>query len=59
MDEEERYNSLIIMDNMSSHLSSELFEAYNKLKMKILFNVPYNSMWNMIELVFRYIKNKT
>ena len=37
-------NSIIIMDNMSSHLTSELFENYNKYKLKVLFNVPYKSI---------------
>ena len=59
MDENEQKASIIIMDNMASHLTSDMFEIYNKYKLKILFNVPYKSMWNMIELVFRTIKNIT
>lgn len=56
---EEQNANIIIMDNMTSHLTSQMFETYNKYKLKILFNVPYKSMWNMIELVFRTIKNIT
>jgi len=59
LDENEKKNSILIMDNMSSHLTNELFEIYYKNKLKVLFNVPYKSMWNMIELVFRQIKNIT
>lgn len=43
---------------MSCHLTSDLFELYNKGNLKILFNAPYQSQWNMIELVFRFLKNK-
>lgn len=59
MTEEERNNSFIILDNLSCHLTSDLFSFYKDSKLKILFNVPYQSLWNMIELVFRLIKNKT
>lgn len=59
MTEEERNNSFIILDNLSCHLTSDLFSFYKDSKLKILFNVSYQSLWNMIELVFRLIKNKT
>ena len=59
MDDKEQNDNIIIMDNMTSHLTSDMFETYNKYKLKILFNVPYKSMWNMIELVFHTIKNIT
>ena len=57
MDDEEKKNSIIILNNLSCHLTSDLFELYNKGNLKILFNVPYQSQWNMIELVFRFLKN--
>ena len=59
MTEEERKNSFIILDNLSCHLTSDLFSFYKDSKLKVLFNVPYQSLWNMIELVFRLVKNKT
>ena len=59
MDEDEQNDNIIIMDNMTSHLTCDMFEIYNKYKLKVLFNVPYKSTWNMIELVFRAIKNIT
>lgn len=59
MDEYEKNNSIIILDNLSCHLTSDLFQLYNENSLKILFNVPYNSPWNMIEIVFRFIKNIT
>lgn len=58
-DENKKQNIIIIMDNMSCHLTSDMFEIYHKNKLKVLFNIPYNSIWNMIELVFRTIKNIT
>lgn len=59
MNEQEKNSHIIILDNLSAHLTSDLFQLYNKKGLKILFNVPYNSPWNMIELVFRFIKNIT
>ena len=45
------------MDNCSCHLANELFETYYINNLKILFNVPYLSNFNMVENVFRLIKN--
>ena len=58
LDEERLKNTIIIMDNFSSHLTKDLFEFYNEKKLKILFNTPYLSKFNMIELCFRELKNK-
>ena len=59
MQNEEIQNHIIILDNLSSHLTNDLFEFYKNKNLKVLFNIPYNSPWNMIELVFRLIKNIT
>ena len=59
MSETEKKESVFIMDNLKCHYTLELFEFYYNNNLKILFNVPYNSMFNMIEIVFRYIKNIT
>ena len=56
---EEKKSSFIILDNCTSHLSPKLFQFYFEQKLKILFNVPYQSTFNMIENCFRFIKNLT
>ena len=48
----------IIMDNLSSHKTKELLNFYSKNKINIIFNSPYLSQWNAIELAFRAIKRK-
>ena len=57
--DEEKESSILIMDNCRSHLSPKLFEFYSNNKLKILFNIPYQSTFNMIEGCFRFIKNLT
>lgn len=59
LSKEEKNNSIFVLDNLSSHLTEEMFSFYNKNNLKILFNVPYKSTFNMIEIVFRNIKNLT
>lgn len=49
---------VIILDNLSSHKTPLLKEFYIKNKLNILFNSPYQSMFNCIELFFRIIKRK-
>lgn len=44
------------MDNLSSHKSSKLMEFYDKHKINVLFNTPYLSNFNAIELSFRNLK---
>lgn len=57
LSEDELKNTLFVMDNLSVHLSKNIKEIMQKNKLKILFTVPYESMFNPIELAFRYIKN--
>ena len=57
--EEEKKKSIFVLDNLTSHLTEEMFSFYNKNNLKILFNIPYKSNFNMIELAFRNIKNLT
>lgn len=59
MGEEEKNQHVFIMDNFAGHLTPELFEFYRANKIKVLFGVPYASQYNMVENVFRLIKNKT
>ena len=44
------------MDNLSSHKTSKLMEFYDKHKINVLFNTPYLSNFNAIELSFRNLK---
>ena len=59
MSKEERESHIIILDNFSGHLTYDLFQFYQENNMKILFNIPYFSTFNMVENVFRLIKNIT
>ena len=59
MTQKEKENSVFFMDNLSSHKTLELFSFYKDNKLKILFNSPYVSEFNMIEYCFRFIKNLT
>ena len=52
----EEKNSFIILDNLSKDLTIGSFKFYNEKGLKVLFNIPYKSNWNMIELVFRFMK---
>ena len=58
MGEERKKNSIFIMDNLPSHLSSKMKKFYLENKINILTNTPYLSTFNMIELSFRTIKQK-
>ena len=57
MAESEIQQSLFFMDNLSSHKTLELYNFYKERKLKILFNVPYLSQFNIIEFGFRHINN--
>ena len=59
MTQKEKENSVFFMDNLSSHKTLELFSFYKDNKLKVLFNSPYVSEFNMIEYCFRFIKNIT
>ena len=59
MSEEEKKGSIFVFDNLTSHLTAEMFKFYNNNNLKIICNVPYKSSFNMIELAFRQIKNIT
>ena len=51
-------NYVLILDNLSSHKTKDLIEYYAKNKINVLFNAPYLSYFNAIELAFRTIKKK-
>ena len=54
----ERKNFLVFMDNASIHSSFNAMKFYFESGLKILFNVPYISFFNMVELCFRSIKKQ-
>lgn len=56
--DEKAQNSIFIMDNASYHISKEIRKFYKEKRLKILFNCPYKSEFNSIELVFNLIKSK-
>lgn len=47
---------VLILDNLSCHKTQEIFNLYNEKKINVLFNSPYLSNWNCIELAFRALK---
>ena len=57
LSEEEKDNTMIIMDNATYHVSKEVINFFKNNRMKGLTICPYRSPFNMIELVFRYVKN--
>ena len=59
MTDEEKLNHILILDNCTSHLTMEIFDLFYKYKLKVLFCIPYLSKFNMVENVFRFIKNYT
>lgn len=48
---------LIIMDNARFHLTNNVRNLCKESKIKVITISPYNSDQNMIELMFRHIKN--
>ena len=48
---EDEEKKIFILDNLSAHLTGEIFEYYKKKGIKILFNNPYLSKFNMIKYI--------
>ena len=59
LQEEQIKKTIWVMDNLRVHLCKNIKEIMKKNKLKVLFTVPYESIFNPIELCFRYIKNIT
>lgn len=49
---------VIVMDNLSCHKTRKKLEFYIKNGINIIYNSPYLSQWNSIELAFRALKRK-
>ena len=57
LNENDKYNSIIIMDIATIHLIKGVYEFFKTNKLKSLTICPYKSNFNMIKLAFRFIKN--
>jgi hypothetical protein len=53
----EKRKFVFFMDNARFHKGSEMIKYYKSNEIKIIFNVPYESSFDSVELSFRYIKN--
>jgi transposase len=58
INEKERNEYIVIMDNLTSHCTQEIKKFLEQNQIKALYTVPYESSFNPIELSFRFIKNK-
>ena len=47
----------LFLDNLSTHKSKNTIKYFYENKINIIFNVPYLSRFNSIELAFRAVKN--
>ena len=47
---------IIVLDNLSAHKTSKIINFFIEKKINIIYNVPYISEFNSVELCFRYIK---
>lgn len=57
INDEEKNKIMIVYDNATYHVSNDVIQFFKNNKIKGITNCPYRSNFNMIELVFRYIKN--
>lgn len=55
--DEEKKKIIIVMDNATYHVGYEVVQFFKEQKIKGLTICPYRSPFNMIELVFRFVKN--
>ena len=53
---EQKKKFVIILDNLKVHKTKEAISYCISQKMNLLFNIPYQSVFNTIELCFRVIK---
>ena len=51
-------NFVLILDNLSCHKTPSMKQFFLDNKINVLFNSPYMSEWNCIELAFRALKRK-
>ena len=51
-------NFVLVLDNLSCHKTPSMKQLFLDNKINVLFNSPYMSEWNCIELAFRALKRK-
>ncbi len=49
---------VLFLDKLLSHKTNDLIEYYSNNRINVIFNSPYISVFNSIELAFRSIKRK-
>ena len=54
----ENPNRSYLLDNASIHKNKKTHEFYKKNKIHIVFNAPYQSKFNPIEMVFSLLRKK-
>jgi transposase len=47
---------IVVLDNLSAHKTSKIINFFKEKNINVLFNTPYLSEFNAIELAFRYLK---
>jgi len=56
LSEEEKQNSVFVLDNAKYHTSDKIKKFVKEKQLKFLFNIPYNSKFNCIEYAFHLMK---
>lgn len=59
LDKNNNNKYVLIMDNLKSHKTDEVIKFLSESKLNTIFNAPYCSMFNAVELAFRAIKKFT
>lgn len=50
------YRFILVLDNLSAHKTNKVLKFFRDKNINVLFNTPYLSEFNAIELAFRYLK---
>ena len=56
LSEEEKQNSVFVLDNAKYHTSDKINKFVKEKKLKFLFSIPYKSQYNCIEYAFHLMK---
>lgn len=49
---------IIVMDNLSCHKTQKIINFFISNRINVIFNIPYMSQFNCVELAFRSIKQE-
>ena len=47
---------IVVLDNLAAHKTPKVKRFFDENKINIIYNTPYASMFNFLELSFRYLK---